>query len=393
MLLNDNEYSLETISQKTNITIENLQKLANKEWDKFKRPHALGLISIIEREFKVDLSDLKEEALEYYNSHQPKDVDRPIDLVDAATVSGGGSKWVNNIITVITLCALGYAGWYYFVDHEDSNVTEQNSSHAKGMFENTIDKAKELLGNKQVEINSSSVKNSAQIKTTAIKQEPKEDTEPKELALKEQKNKSEPIKQDSIKEPKDEPKQKFNIVENNSTTLENKEEKNSSITVVTKQNSAELNNTKEENSTKPKQVFSLTDTNKSQDAKENSTKEQVVVEYNSSNAQDLNSSENNQTVANITEATFKLKSKRLWVGIYNLNSGKRVSKTLRRPYKLNIGSDKYAIITGHNAFEIVTNNGVKTFDKKGKVYFVISANGIEQIDKKEYRKLTKRRAW
>ena len=384
MLLNDNEYSLETISQKTNITIENLQKLANKEWDKFKRPHALGLISIIEREFKVDLSDLKEEALEYYNSHQSKDVERPIDLVDAATISGGGSRWVNNLITVITLCALGYAGWYYFVDHNDNNITEQNSSHTKGMFENTIDKAKELLGSKKSEVNSS-INSAAKIKTDKIVQKPKEELKPSKEEF-------------APKVQKEEPKQKFNIVinENNSSTAEDKKDvpkEENKTAAVSEQNITNETKAKEENTTQPKQVFSLTDTNKSQDAEENATKEQLVIEYNSSQMQDTNSSENNQTVANIAEATIKLKSKRLWLGIYNLNSGKRVSKTLRKPYKLNIGSDKYAIVTGHNAFEIVTNNGVKTFAKKGKVYFIISAEGIEQIDKKEYRKLTKRRAW
>lgn len=390
MLLNDNEYSLETISQKTNITIENLQKLANKEWDKFKRPHALGLISIIEREFKVDLSDLKEEALEYYNSHQSKELERPIDLVDAATISGGGSRWVNNLITVITLCALGYAGWYYFVDHKGSNTTEQNSTHTKGMFDNTIDKAKELLGSKKSEVNSSvnstavNIKSTAKAETTKTEQEPKEEIKPSKKEL-------------TPKVQKEEPKQKFNIVvnENNSSSAEvkkeeNKQEENKTATITNEQN---ITQNSEENSTQPQQVFSLTDTNKSQDAEENTTKEQLVVEYNSSQAQDTNSSENNQTVANITDATIKLKSKRLWLGIYNLNSGKRVSKTLRKPYKLNIRSNKYAIVTGHNAFEIVTNDGVKTFNKKGKVYFVISADGIEQIDKKEYRKLTKRRAW
>jgi len=47
MLLNDKEYSLQEISEKTNITIENLEKLQNREWDKFKRMNNIKIKSLI----------------------------------------------------------------------------------------------------------------------------------------------------------------------------------------------------------------------------------------------------------------------------------------------------------------------------------------------------------
>ena len=402
MLLNDNEYSLQTISEKTNITIENLEKLSNREWEHFKKAQANGLISIIEREFKVDLSDLKAEANAYYQEHQGKEPNRTIDLVDAATVTGGGNRLVSNIITFITLCALGYAGWYYFVEQKEKANIEQNSTkESRGMFTNTINSAKELLGNDGI-----------------VKKAVKKDTLAKEAVKEPTTTNKEPVKSVVAE---------INNSNSNNTAVEAREENSSKkfdITTVKEDNSSSNNEEKTEivanNATKEEVVATPKESVNSNNAtiknevdqllkeldENNSQKEQQLAEENATvnepeltnkdvNISDENSSvaDENQTQAAITEATFNLKSKRLWIGIYNLNTGKKVSKIVRKPFKLDIGNDKFAIITGHNAFELSTDNGVKTFAKKGKVYFTISADGIEKLSKKEYRELTKRRAW
>lgn len=56
-----NEHSIEEISKKTKISPISLRFIKNREYDKIPRVKFIGFIKLIEREFKVDLSDLIEE--------------------------------------------------------------------------------------------------------------------------------------------------------------------------------------------------------------------------------------------------------------------------------------------------------------------------------------------
>jgi len=62
------KYSIEEISKKTKISPISLRFIRNKEFDKIPRAKFFGFINIIEKEFNVDLSELKEE----YNALKPK---------------------------------------------------------------------------------------------------------------------------------------------------------------------------------------------------------------------------------------------------------------------------------------------------------------------------------
>ena len=55
------KYSIEEISKRTKISPISLRFIRNKEFEKIPRAKFFGFIKIIENEFKVDLSDLKEE--------------------------------------------------------------------------------------------------------------------------------------------------------------------------------------------------------------------------------------------------------------------------------------------------------------------------------------------
>jgi len=62
------KYSLEEISKKTKISPISLRFIKNKEFEKIPRAKFFGFINIIEKNFNVDLSELKEE----YNQFVPK---------------------------------------------------------------------------------------------------------------------------------------------------------------------------------------------------------------------------------------------------------------------------------------------------------------------------------
>ncbi len=66
-------HDLKHIGTKTKISEENLKKLFAKEFDGFKRVQALGFIAIIEREFKADLSALRQEAKSFFDDFEPSE--------------------------------------------------------------------------------------------------------------------------------------------------------------------------------------------------------------------------------------------------------------------------------------------------------------------------------
>ncbi len=57
------ELGSKTISSATHIPIGHVDSLLNKEFYKFQKPQFFGFLSILEREYKIDLSELKQEFL------------------------------------------------------------------------------------------------------------------------------------------------------------------------------------------------------------------------------------------------------------------------------------------------------------------------------------------
>jgi hypothetical protein len=406
MQLNEliNNYSIQTVSQKTNIPLETLEKLNNKDWGKFRQVQAIGLLSVIEREFEVDLDEEKQECRAFFKEHEPKEANRPIDLVDAASRSGGGNSFVSIVLTLITLGAIGYGVWFYL--NKNGMATSLNNNYQSVSESNDTNKTQ--------------IKNEEQ---KPKKQEQTPVTEKKEI--KEPKNKKFDII--STQSEKNELKTDKNIdklIEKiDHPNNEKKEEKTETILVEKEQNkSRNLENTaaeNEKNNDSNETKFDIVSENKTQNNELKQT-ENLAVENNlSNNENNLSNNEDNlsletkqdelennktnsseltleqtQNKALIQSAAIKPKVKSLWVGIFNLDNKKRVSKIIKKEFALNLDNGKVAIVTGHSKFDIITSDGVKSFDGKGKRYLVVSKEeGVKEITKNEYKALTKNRAW
>ncbi|HIQ28154.1 MAG TPA: hypothetical protein EYH42_06605, partial [Sulfurovum sp.] len=57
------ENSVKAISQKTNISEQNIEALIEDNFSALTKAKALGFISIIERDYHADLKDVREKAL------------------------------------------------------------------------------------------------------------------------------------------------------------------------------------------------------------------------------------------------------------------------------------------------------------------------------------------
>jgi len=115
MQLNDiiERYSVSDISKKTNIAKEDVETLFQGEFEKLTRVKALGFISILEREYKIDLSVFRDVALAHYNQHHN---DHPSVVLSAEYEDdkGGSSK----LFVLFVLLLLGGASWYFFTQFD-----------------------------------------------------------------------------------------------------------------------------------------------------------------------------------------------------------------------------------------------------------------------------------
>ena len=386
MPLNDlvKDYSLTTISQKTNIPIEVLQKLLNKEWDSLQATKAKGFIAIIEREFNLDLSDLKEEAEQYYKTHQKEEPHRPIDLVDAQSISNG-SKIITNIVALLAFILVVYAIWFYFFKGKNDDIIPQDSNNS-GLIKESIDRAKSLVGI---------------TKTKEPETVVKSDTN---KTIKDKNN----TKESKIK-PKEEPKKKFDITTDVQKSDENKESNTtlnqssqnsieankSDIVNLATNNSNNIDKEIEENSSITKEVETLLEENNTVKEEQNNHTEDIATnETINENNTTVNNTDNELNATSINSITLKPRAKSIWVGIYDLKTHKRVAKLFGGEYKFDTNGNDIAIVTGHSKFEIATDSGInKKFNGKGRKYLYIFKDGIKEITKSEYRALTKRRAW
>ena len=111
------ENTIKGISQKTKISEDNLENLLGSNFEALKKIKALGFISILEREYKADLTPLREEALAYYAEH----VEDHAFSVAAPMEEGRKSK--SKLFLVVVLALLVYASWYFFTQFDKKHLS------------------------------------------------------------------------------------------------------------------------------------------------------------------------------------------------------------------------------------------------------------------------------
>ena len=126
------ENTIKGISQKTKISEDNLENLFAANFDALKKIKTLGFISILEREYKADLSALREEALAYYSEH----------IEDHAFSVGEpmeeDKKEKSKLFLVVVLVLLGYASWYFFTQFDKKHLSGLIPFMDEKMIETTL---------------------------------------------------------------------------------------------------------------------------------------------------------------------------------------------------------------------------------------------------------------
>ncbi|HIP28737.1 MAG TPA: hypothetical protein EYG82_06125 [Sulfurovum sp.] len=145
MQLNDilEESNVKKISQKTNISKENIEILMDDDFASLTKAKALGFISILERDYRVDLKMLRDKALAYYAKHG-NDEERMVFTLPMSGEKADTEKGTSLFTVFVVLGLLAYASWYFMSKYDEKTLrtflpfNEENIDNKSGITD-TID--------------------------------------------------------------------------------------------------------------------------------------------------------------------------------------------------------------------------------------------------------------
>jgi hypothetical protein len=132
---------LDKVSNKTFINQENLTYLLDKDFENLHQTKAIGFIQILEREYPIDLSELRSEYLDYIRVHKPKE---QYLIIDEYYEDESDSNIKKYLPYALLLLGLGFALYMFsssssedFVYQSDLNVVK-NSTISQKAEENLL---------------------------------------------------------------------------------------------------------------------------------------------------------------------------------------------------------------------------------------------------------------
>ena len=410
------QYSIKEISAKTRIAPENIEYLQGRDWDMMRKVQALGFIKILEREYGIDLSDLKKECIEYYSEHSQGLGGENLELHLEDSRKSAILNIAQKALVSIFVIALAAGSWYIFVGKkEESNELSQEVKEKKsGFYDAVIGTAHKLMG----ENNSSVASELAPTDSIAKKSKPKLEQESENVATNTtitDENTKEKIKLEYAKKPQEVAQKDTKSKQATNTTKEKEESKPLKITDVIPTVTQVSDSKNEEQNTQ-------TVSQNSSESTESTTKETTTISDND-NIDDTSSmvsllpevpslaSNNTKATTDDTKAkedkqqeqkatdgasvVIMVPGSKVWIGYRELRSGKRTAKVVKEPVKFDTKGSDYILATGHGV--LTFKNGtdkelLKLHDGK-KHFFMIAKGGVREISHEKFQQLNGSKVW
>ena len=411
------QYSIKEISSKTRIAPENLEHLHGRDWDSMRKVQALGFINIIEREYGVDLSDLKKECLEYYSDHNQGLGGENIELHFEDSHKASIINILTKVLIFVFIVALATGSWYIFVGDGESKKSDEFVNKKSGFYDSVIGVAHKLMGenndsasnelvldetqekNKKV---AGEVNNSAEVIPTLIDKKSNEKIKleyakkPQESVNKDKKPKSKSKSKDS------EPLKITDVIPTISTDITENSDKSQATT----------QDSKSEQKTQNK-VAKQENNQKAAESMDNNSDENSIVDDTSSvvsllpEVPSLTTDKKSQKSANTTTQDEKPKAidsastvilepgSKVWIGFRELRSGKRTAEVIKDSVKFDTKGSDYILATGHGVLTFKNGEGkelLKLHDGK-KHFFMIAKGGVREISHEKFQQLNGSKVW
>jgi len=150
------ENTLEEISQKTRLSSENLEKIFSKKFEELRKVQAMGFISILEREYHADLSDLRAECMAFYSASSPeaeqvapkKAASPYVQKMETAQDLLNGYKsfaYLKPIVIGLLILGIVYGAWQALSSSAPVEMNQTQSAARSGFFTAIVDQARSWM--------------------------------------------------------------------------------------------------------------------------------------------------------------------------------------------------------------------------------------------------------
>jgi hypothetical protein len=376
-------------------------------------------MSILEREYHIDLGDMRKECRAYFESHLPVEEENGI-IVTAAQENSPAKKKLSRFFLLFILVILGFGSWFVFVEENESLGSGKTATGQESFYDSVVSMAGTFF--------KSSRKESTEGNTTGVpvvegawaeKKEGGNQSIP-DLSSGEEKRDQAPPETGSVPKVARSEESGATVFESKKVSDEKEEEriieqvkKEQAQAEKIRKESDEDNfsgeSGKEENvSDISKMIFAATVGAAEEEEKEDAQSLETAVPSmtDMKNAQPARqegeASGGTTAVSSAVDEKPKAKGKtivvfhprsKIWVGYTNLRNMKREAKIASSDISFDTGSAEYILATGHGKIEFRTSSGVKKYNDGQKHFFMISKGGIREMSHEAFQRLNKSKVW
>jgi len=408
------ENSLPTISQKTRISVGNLEAIVNRDWGQLKKVQALGFLSILEREYGIDLSDLRAECRAYFESQPATEEAPPLVVAPVESPMRPGTRLV---LVLVALLAAG-GGWMAFVS-TDRNSSEPTvsavpaSESGSSFYDSVLSMAKGWFGSDEAapapdEVpalneawagdNATAEGTAGELNATA----PSEANESEKATKAEEKEgngsgegeEARIIRQVKQEQAKAEELRQQAAQEGNGTETRGEDLEALSRMILAPAAAEPAAENRVENepaadaTALESQVPSLQEP--APQKEEQATAEAPAQEAAAEPAPATE--EAKQPAAAAGPVIFRPRAK-IWVGYTNLRTMKRTAKVTTQEIPFDTAEGDYILATGHGLIDFKTAAGEKKLNDGKRHFFMIAKGDVREISHEEFQRLNKSKVW
>ncbi len=325
------EQSIESIAKKTNLAEAVVAKLFNRDFKTLSLPQALGALSIIEREYDVDLGALRQECKAYFADQKTSESTLP-----GPTPIKNKKRVIPRLLVFVLLAVLAYGAWYFFTEYYKQKILPMDPKSEKSLID-TI-----LHGSGTV---SKDVKSN-----TTIESLPESDV-PKNIA--------------------------------------------GDVAVVGNEDNSVLKQERESNESSPAVVSEIVIEEEVAETSQSTlpTVSETIVEEQNNTAATVEADETPEVNDTIEQAPVVLARETMtllpqevmWFRLIDLNTKKRREFRRKDRYEIDLRKHDWLFATENAHFAIIDDDRFEEFSGDGKLFFQLDQEGIHQLNEDEFR--------
>ena len=329
------EHTIESIAKKTNLAEKVITKLFDKEFKAMNFSQAMGVLTIIEREYNVDLDALRQECKDYFADHGSPEKE----TVALAPIKKE-RRAIPRLLAFVFLMILAYGAWYFFAEYYSQKILPIGSKSEKSLIDTIL-----------------------QGKDTASKDVKKDTTTKSNL-----------------------PDDGSGVIAGDAAVTDSSDK--TMVQQGTEANQSERTDTSEaviDGEDAESNKSRLSTISETAIGEQNST----VATVGTSEAAEANNSAEQVPVVLEREMMTLLPQEMMWFRLTNLDTKKRKTYKQKNKHEIDLREHDWLFATEDAYFAIIDKDRFEEFSGEGKLFFRLDQKGIHQLSETEYRAVEK----